>query len=106
MARFIRHWIAKWETHNRQGALPFFSLKTIVTGEFGIPIVHKPTVVIRELRKLFTQYQNLNKHIRMLKKSIQSILAESGIALVRLEKEHLLSPTNDFCVLQKVAISE
>ena len=31
----------------------------IVTGEFGIPTVYKPDVVVRDLRKLFSQYQLL-----------------------------------------------
>ena len=39
----------------------------MVTEEFGIPTVYKPDAVIRELRKLFSQYEILNKQIRMFK---------------------------------------
>ncbi len=35
----------------------------IVTYEFGIPTVYKPHVVARDLRKLFSQYQLLNRKI-------------------------------------------
>jgi len=48
----------------------------IVTDEFGIPTVYKPDGVIRELRKLFSQYQLLNKQIRMLKYNIQAIVID------------------------------
>jgi transposase len=51
----------------------------IVTGEFGIPTVYKPDVVIRELRKLFSQYQLLNRQIRMLKNNIQVIVVDNWI---------------------------
>jgi transposase len=33
-----------------------------VSGEFGLPVVWKPTMLIRELRKLFAQYMDLNVH--------------------------------------------
>jgi hypothetical protein len=43
----------------------------MVTGEFGLPTVNKPSVLIRELRKLYAQYQVLNKQIRVFKNNIQ-----------------------------------
>ncbi|MCF6266877.1 MAG: IS110 family transposase, partial [Desulfuromusa sp.] len=46
----------------------------IVTGEFGLPVVYKPERKVRELRRLFSQYENLNKHLVMLKNSVQSVL--------------------------------
>ncbi len=64
----------------------------IVTGEFGIPTVYKPDVVIRNLRKLFSQYQLLNPQIRVLKNSIQAIVVDNGITLPKEEKNTLLSP--------------
>lgn len=39
----------------------------LVTGEFGIPCVYKPSAITRELRKLFSQYELLNRQIRMRK---------------------------------------
>ncbi len=62
----------------------------IVTGEFGISTVYKPDGVIRELRKLFSQYQLLNRQIRVLKNSIQAIVVDNGITLPKEEKNTLL----------------
>ena len=53
----------------------------LVTGEFGIPTVYKPEVVIRELRRLFTQFNLLNKQNTMLKNNIQSLLRDNGLNL-------------------------
>ena len=64
----------------------------IVTGEFGIPTVYKPDVVVRDLRKLFSQYQLLNRQIRVLKNSIQAIVMDNGITLPKEEKNALLLP--------------
>ncbi len=77
----------------------------MVTEEFGIPTVYKPDAVIRELRKLFSQYVLLNKQIRMLKNNIQAILADNGIALPKVEKNHLLSPKYGLSVLEKLEVS-
>ena len=63
----------------------------MITGEFGLPTVYKPSALIRELRKLYTEYQVLNKQIRVFKNNIQSVLADNGVVLPRLEKNHLLS---------------
>ena len=77
----------------------------MVTEEFGIPTVYKPDVVIRELRKLFCQYELLNRQIRMLKNNIQAILADNGIALPQVEKNHLLSKKYGQAVLEKLEVS-
>jgi transposase len=61
----------------------------LVTGEFGIPTVHKPAAVIRELRKLFSGYELLNRQVRMLKNGIQAVLLEEGVALSGKEKRRL-----------------
>ena len=50
----------------------------MVTGEFGLPLVYKPSALIRELWKLYAQYQVLNKQIRVYKNTIQSVLADNG----------------------------
>ena len=63
----------------------------MVTGKYGIPTVYKPEMMIRELRKLYSQYQLLNRQIRMLKNNIQSVLMENGIHLTRAKKNQLLS---------------
>lgn len=46
----------------------------LVTGEFGIPTVYKPSEEIRTLRRLFATYNLLNRQIRMLKNAIQAML--------------------------------
>ena len=46
----------------------------VVTGEFGIPTVYKPTGVVRELRKLFAEYYLLNRQIATHKNNAQAIL--------------------------------
>ena len=62
-----------------------------VTGEFGIPAVYKPEAMIRELRKLFSQYQLLNRQIRVLKNNIQAVCTENGMNLGKEKKNKLFS---------------
>ena len=49
-------------------------------------------VVIRDLRKLFSQFQLLNPQIRVLKDNIQAIVVDNGITLPKEEKNTLLLP--------------
>ena len=72
----------------------------VVTGEFGIPTVYKPDVVIRELRKLFTQYNLLNRQIRMLKNSVQALLAENGLTVTSEGKSKLMSEKHGMEILK------
>ena len=76
-----------------------------VTGEFGIPSVHKPQAVTRELRTLFSQYMMLNRQIRMLKNSIHATLGENGIALSSSRANQLLSTKAGNLLLEKLNIS-
>jgi len=76
-----------------------------VTGEFGIPTVHKPQAVIRELRTLFSQYMMLNRQIRMLKNSIHATFGENGIALSSAKAEQLLSAKTGTRLLEELNIS-
>jgi transposase len=62
----------------------------VVTEEFGIPEVYKPTTEVRELRKLFSTYVLINRQVRMLKNGIQSALGEDGVSLNLEEKNILL----------------
>jgi transposase len=78
----------------------------VVTGEFGLPVVHKPSREVRELRRLFSVYEGLNKHLVMLKNSVQSILTENGIVLLKDEKKLLLSEKTGLSFLEKLDISE
>jgi transposase len=78
----------------------------VVTGEFGLPVVHKPSRELRELRRLFSVYESLNKHLVMLKNNVQSILTENGIVLAKEEKKLLLSEKTGLSCLEKLDISE
>jgi len=78
----------------------------LVTGEFGIPSVYKPSAVTRELRKLFSQYDLMNRQIRMLKNNIQAILMENGIVLPSKGILHLLSPQQGPAVIEELDISD
>lgn len=78
----------------------------IVTGEFGLPIVYKPERDVRELRRLFSLYGNLNKHLVMLKNSIQSVLTENGIVLSADNKKQLFYEETGFKLLGKLDVSE
>ncbi len=62
----------------------------MVAGEFWLPTVYKPSVLIRELRKLYVQCQVLNKQIMAFKNNIQSVLADNLVLLPILQKNHLL----------------
>ena len=53
----------------------------LVIGEFGVPTVYKPELVIRELRRLFTQYNLYTKQSTMLKNNIQTINKDNGLRL-------------------------
>ena len=61
----------------------------LVTGEFGIPTVYKPAPVIRELRRLFSGYELINRQATSVKNAIQAVLTEEGIVLERLVKRRL-----------------
>lgn len=64
----------------------------MVTGEFGLPTVYKPSCAVREIRRLFTYYDLVTRQIRMLKNGIQALLVENGVELKEGEKNKLLSP--------------
>jgi transposase len=78
----------------------------VVTGEFGLPVVYKPSREVRELRRLFSVYENLNKHLVMLKNSVQSVLTENGIVLSKEDKKLLLAEKTGTTLLDKLDISE
>lgn len=48
--------------------------------ELVLPEVWQPTPLVRELRRLFSQWQILNTQIRQLKAQVQGILLENGIS--------------------------
>ncbi len=65
---------------------------SMTSNEFILPTVYKPDPVIRDLRKLFSQYLLLNKQIRQYKNIIQARLLENGVVLTDAQKEQLFNP--------------
>lgn len=78
---------------------------SMTSKEFRLPTVYKPDPVIRELRKLFTQYQLINKQITQYKNTIQANLVENGINMSNLEKEHLLNPSKGLDVFDTLKVN-
>jgi transposase len=78
---------------------------SVVTGKYGIPTVYKPDVVIRELRKLFSQYQLLNRQIRVLKNNIQAILSENGVHITEEMKDRLLSAAHGMAMVNEFELT-
>lgn len=72
--------------------------------EFKMPIIYKPPVLIRDLRRLFAQYQMLNKQVRQYKNTIQALLTETGILLSSKSKEKLLKPASGLEVFKTLEL--
>ena len=70
-----------------------------------MPTVYKPEGVIRELRKLFSQYQLLNRQIQVLKNNIQAILSENGVHLPKVMKEQLLSAAHGMAMADEFELT-
>jgi transposase len=72
-----------WNSTDRQDARNMAKALWVylVTGEFGIPTVYKPSETIRTLRRLFATYNLLNRQIGMLKNAIQAMLLDDGVVL-------------------------
>jgi hypothetical protein len=77
----------------------------LLTGEFGIPCVYKPSGITWELRKLFGQYELLNWRSRMPKNNIQAILMENGIVISTEEVNHSLCPQQGLSLSKQLDIS-
>jgi len=78
---------------------------TLVSGEFGIPTVYKPSVLIRELRKLFSEYTLVSRQITMHKNAIQAVLVENGIVLSAGEKSELFAGQTGEALLNRLSLS-
>jgi len=83
-----------WSKTDRKdaGSLSLALWMSVSRNEFKLPTVDKPSPVIRDLRRLFAEYQMLNEQIRQYKNVIQGHLLETGIALAEKTKERLLKP--------------
>lgn len=91
-----------WSKTDRKdaGSLSLSLWMSVYRNEFKLPTVYKPSHVIRDLRRLFAEYQMLNEHIRQYKNVIQGHLLETGIALAEKTKERLLKPQHGLEVFQ------
>jgi transposase len=57
-----------------------------------LPFINKPDYKIRELRRLFAQYQVLNEQIVKLKSIVQASLSDTGVILREDGKKNLFNP--------------
>jgi transposase len=68
------------KTDRRDAAALSLALWTSAqSGELVLPEVWQPTPQVRELRRLFSQWQILTTQIRQLKAQIQGVMVENGI---------------------------
>jgi len=74
--------------------------------EFKLPTVYKPPVEIRELRKLFSQYQLITEQVRQYKNSIQAIFVEHGIALTKKQTYQLFKADGDISILDESNLTD
>ncbi len=73
--------------------------------EFKMPTVYKPSSNIRELRKLFSQYQMISVQMTQYKNSIQALFVENGIVLDANQKNELFSSTDITLLLEHYDLS-
>jgi transposase len=73
--------------------------------EFRLPSVYKPSLIIRDLRKLFSLYQTLCEQITQHKNSIQAAFVEKGIALTDKQKYELFKSNGDISIISEYNIS-
>ena len=78
---------------------------SMTSHEFSLPVIYKPPMVVRELRRLFSLYQLINKQIRQYKNVIQADLLEVGIVLSDSEKERLLNPKSGLAIFEKLELT-
>jgi transposase len=70
-----------------------------IQDRFGLPTVYKPEKNIRELRRLFSCYDQLNKQIKTAKNYIQSILTDDGIVLPDTTVSKLFKNENEALII-------
>jgi transposase len=71
-----------------------------------LPLIYKPDHKIRDLRRLFAQYQVLNGEIVRLKTIVQANLNDIGIVISEEEKKKLLNSTDGESYLKTLSIPE
>jgi transposase len=77
----------------------------VVTGEFGLPTVYKPSAVVRELRRLFAQYCLLNRQVATLKNNAQAIFVDNGVELRKATRSRLFAAESELESLKEMNVS-
>lgn len=73
--------------------------------QFKMPVVYKPSVEIRELRKLFSHYQLLSEQVTQYKNSIQAVFVENGIALEKKQAVQLFKRDGEISILEELTLT-
>ncbi len=76
----------------------------LMSKDHKLPLVYKPDHKIRDLRRLFAQYQILNQQITRLKTVVQANLNDMGIVLSETEKKMLFKPVSGKKYLETIVI--
>lgn len=75
------------------------------SGELVLPEVWQPTPEIRELRRLFAQWQLLTTQIRQLKAQVQGVLLENGISDSLMGRRMVDNPMAGLATVSSLSIS-
>ena len=75
------------------------------SGELVLPEVWQPTLEVRELRRLFGQWQLLTTQIRQLKAQVQGVLLENGISDAVMGRRIVNNPTAGLATVNSLALS-
>jgi transposase len=78
----------------------------IISKKIRLPLVYKPSYQIRELRRMFTQYQFINRHMVSVKNMIQACLSDVGIVLTEKHKKLLFTPEKGYEFFTYVDVNE
>ena len=76
-----------------------------ISHEFKMPVVYKPSVEIRELRKLFSHYQLLSEQATQYKNSIQAVFVENGIALEKKKAAQLFKRDGEASIVENFTLT-
>lgn len=94
------------KTDKRDAATLSLALWVSITNrEFNLPEIYKPAPVIRDLRRLFSEYLLLNKQIRQYRNIMQAHLLENGIVLEEPEKKRLFNPREGLTAFESLELN-
>jgi transposase len=84
------------------------SLCQNLTGQsvLSLPLVYKPKKDIRELRRMFSALQTLNKSLVQYKNTVIGMLRDSGLENDKIDKDYLFNEKRSLGYLDSLRISE